>query len=148
MVRARVREVCTYHEYRFSYGLAALAGIMTGLADAAIGDWAAKAFVWSGLLLLYALVVSYEFIVMPTPPRPLLQAFLFVLLAPMGLLSAHHFTWLIVSVMLGAPIDSRLWLAPNIYIDFHTYTVIAFAMLLAYFAALLTASAMSCEKEW
>jgi hypothetical protein len=139
--------LCTYREYVDALGLSFLFGILTGLADAAISDWATKAFVWAGVLMLYAVVVSFEFIVMPTPPKPLLQAFLFVLLAPMGLLSAHHFTWLAVSVMLGAPIERRLWLAPNIYIDLYTYTVIAFAMFLTYSIFLFATSVMSCEKE-
>lgn len=139
--------ICTYHEYRVSLGLAFVFGMMTGIADAAIADWATKAFVWAGLLMLYALVVSYEFIVMPTPPKPLLQAFLFVFFAPMGLLSAHHFTWLAVAVMLGYPIEKRLWLAPNIYADLYTYTAATFAMFLAYTALLVAASVSSCEPR-
>jgi FtsH-binding integral membrane protein len=99
-----VAKLCTYHEYRLSLGLAAIAGIMTGLADAAIDDWAVKAFTWAAILMLYALIVSYELIVMPTPPKPLLQALLFTLTAPLGLLSAHHFTWYTLTVMLGKPI--------------------------------------------
>ncbi|MCC6057158.1 MAG: hypothetical protein LM583_10825, partial [Desulfurococcaceae archaeon] len=112
---------CTYHEYRLSLGLAALTGIMTGIADASIYEWSVKAFTWAAILMLYSLVVAYEFIVMPTPPRPLLQAFLFILVAPMGLLSAHHWTWFILSIMLGKPIEFKLWLAPNIYADLNTY---------------------------
>jgi len=139
--------LCTYREYVDALGLSFLFGILTGLADAAIADWATKAFIWAGLLMLYALIASYEFIVMPTPPKPLLQATIFAIVAPMGLLSAHHFTWLVVSVMLGAPIDRKLWLAPNIYIDFYTYTVAMLAMFLTYCVALLATSVMSCEKE-
>jgi len=143
-----VKRFCTYHEYRFSYGLAALTGIMTGLADATIDDWSVKAFVWSGILMLYALIASYEFIVMPTPPHPLLQAFLFILTAPLGLLSAHHFTWYLLIIMQGKPIEFRLWLAPNIYADLNTYNTIMLISFLVYLLYLIITNFMSCEKRY
>jgi hypothetical protein len=142
-----MKKLCTYHEYRLSLGLASLAGVLTGLADATIDDWAVKAFIWSGILMLYALIASYEFIVMPTPPRPLLQAFLFILTAPLGLLSAHHFTWLIITVMLGKTIEFRLWLAPNIYADLNAYNMIMVTAITIYIAYLVTANTKSCKKE-
>jgi len=140
--------LCTYHEYRFSLGLASLVGVLTGLADATIEDWSVKAFVWSGILMLYALIVSYELIVMPTPPRPLLQAFLFILIAPLGLLSAHHFTWLIITVMLGKPVEFRLWLAPNIYADLNIYNIIMASSLAIYLLYLIIANFIPCEKVY
>jgi hypothetical protein len=138
--------LCTYHEYRFSLGLASLVGVLTGLADATIEDWSVKAFVWSAIVLLYSLIASYEFIVMPTPPHPLLQAFLFILTAPLGLLSAHHFTWYLLIIMLGKPIEFRLWLAPNIYADLDTYNTLMVASLAIYMAYLITINTKPCEK--
>jgi hypothetical protein len=137
---------CTYHEYRFSYGLAALTGIITGLTDATIDDWSVKAFVWSAIVLLYSLIASYEFIVMPTPPHPLLQAFLFILIAPLGLLSAHHWTWYMLTVLLGKPIEFKLWLAPNIYTDLNTYNTLMATSLAIYIAYLITINTKPCEK--
>jgi hypothetical protein len=121
--------------------------MLTGLADAAISDWSVKAFAWTGVLMLYALIVSYEFILMPTPPKPFLQAVLFVVSAPMGLLPAHHFTWLIVSVMLGKPIEIRLWIAPNMYVSLYTYTVAMLLLLTLYLAYLIVASLHPCEQS-
>jgi hypothetical protein len=97
--------------------------------------------------MLYALIVSYEFIVMPTPPRPLLQAALFVVFAPMGLLSTHHFTWLILAIMLGYHLERRLWLAPNIFVDIYIYTVATAIMFLVYLVYLIVAGLHPCEPR-
>lgn len=139
-------KLCTLHEYRLSLGLAFITGVITGTADAAIDDWAVKAFTWTAVLMLYTLIVSYEFIVMPTPPKPLLQALLFVLTAPMGLLSAHHWTWYTLTVMLGKPVEQKLWLAPNIYMDLNTYNTLMIASLTIYVAYLIAANLKSCEE--
>jgi hypothetical protein len=141
-------KMCTYHEYRFSLGLASIVGVLTGLADAAIEDWSVKAFVWSAILMLYSLIVAYEFIIMPTPPRPLLQAFLFILVAPMGLLSVHHFTWLALSILLGKTIEFKLWLAPNIYVNIDMYNMLMITSLLIYMTHLIITNLISCEKEY
>jgi hypothetical protein len=138
---------CTYHEYRFSYGLAALTGIMTGIADATIEDWTVKAFTWAAILMLYSMIVSYEFIVMPTPKHPLLQAFLYVLISPLGLLSVHHFTWLATYILIGKTIVSKLWLAPNIYADLSTYNTIMIISLAIYMSYLITINTKPCEKS-
>ena len=141
-----MQRFCTYHEYRFSLYLAALTGIATGIVDAAIDDWAVKAFVWAFILMLYALEIAYEFIIMPAPPHPLLQAFLFVLISPLGLLSAHHWTWYLLSVMLGKPINFKLWLAPNIYINLRTYNALMATSIAIYLTYLVITNIMSCEK--
>jgi hypothetical protein len=143
-----MRKMCTYHEYRFSLGLSSLVGMMTGIADASIDDWGIKAFVWAGILFFYSLIIGYEFIVMPTPPRPLLQAFLFILNAPLGLLSAHHWTWYILTIMLGKPIEFKLWLAPNIYADLNIYNTIMIISLSFYILYLVITNFISCEKEY
>jgi hypothetical protein len=143
-----MRRLCTYHEYRLSLGLVALTGIITGIVDASIYDWAVKAFTWATILILYTLIVSYEFIVMPTPPRPLLQAFLFILTAPLGLLSSHHLTWYIITLMLEKPIEFKLWLAPNIYADLNIYNTIMIISLSFYSIYLVITNFISCEKEY
>jgi hypothetical protein len=143
-----MKKFCTYHEYRFSYGLTALTGIMTGIVDATVEDWSIKAFIWSGILMFYALIVSYEFIVMPTPTKPLLQAFLFILTAPLGLLSSHHWTWYILTAMLGKPIEFKLWLAPNIYVDLNLYNMIMMISLSVYITYLVIINLVSCEKRY
>jgi len=143
-----VQKFCTYHEYRFSLGLVALTGIATGLVDAAIDDWSVKAFVWASILMFYSLIVAYEFIVMPTPSRPLLQAFLFILIAPLGLLSMHHFTWLALSILLGKTIEQKLWLAPHIYVDINIYNAIMNASLDIYILFIAITNLKSCEKEY
>jgi len=140
-----VLDFCTYHEYRYSYGLIALLGIMTGLTDGLVDDFTIKAFIWLGLAVMYCLIVSYEFIVMETPPHPKLQAMMFVLTAPCGLLPAHHFTWLVCAVMRGLKIDFRLWLAPNIYADLNTYNAIMVVNLVCYLAMLALFSIRSCD---
>jgi len=137
---------CTYHEYRFSYGLAALTGIMTGITDATIEDWTVKAFTWVAILTLYTLIVSYEFIVMPTPQRPLLQATLFILLTPLGLLSTHHFTWYSLSILLGKTIEPKLWLAPNIYVNLNAYNSLIVISFIIYIAYLVVTNLTPCEK--
>ena len=136
---------CTFHEYRFSYGLVSLIGVITGLVDATVEDWSVKAFAWAGIVLFYALVASYEFIVMETPPRPLLQAFLFVLLGLTGFLSAHHWTWLVMSILLGKPVERVLWLAPHIYMDLITYSTVMTLSLVAYTSYLVYINVESCE---
>jgi hypothetical protein len=80
---------CTYHEYRVSYSLAGLTGVVTGLVDALVEDWSIKAFIWSGILILYSIILSYELIIMETPPKPLLQSILFTL-SLLGLVSSHY----------------------------------------------------------
>jgi len=135
---------CTYHEYRFSYGTAKIVGMITGLIDALTDDWTIKAFLWSSVLIMYIIVVSYEFIMMETPPRPLLQAILFQL-SILGLLSTHHFIWYAVSIMIGRKIDNILWLAPNIYMDFVKYTETAIAMYIIYVAYLMYINIKSCD---
>jgi hypothetical protein len=143
-----VGRLCTYHEYRFSLGLSAITGIMTGLVDASIDDWSVKAFTWAAILMLYSLVVAYEFIVMPTPTKPLMQAFLFVLISPLGLLSAHHWTWYMMTVMLGKPIEFKLWLAPNIYVNIDKYNMLMITSLFIYMTYLIVTNLVSCEKEY
>ena len=143
-----MQRFCTFHEYRFSLGLAALTGIMTGLTDATIEDWSVKAFAWAGILMLYSLIASYEFIVMPTPPKPLLQALLFILITPLGLLSAHHWTWYTLAIMLGKSIEFKLWFAPNIYVDLNTYNAVMIVSLAIYLLYLTITNLMSCEKEY
>ena len=142
-----MREMCTYHEYRFSYGLAALTGIMTGLTDSTIDDWTVKAFTWAAILMLYTLIVSYEFIVMPTPQRPLLQATLFILLTPLGILSTHHFTWYSLSILLGKTIEQKLWLAPHTYADLNTYNMIMIISLSFYILYLVITNFISCKNR-
>jgi hypothetical protein len=138
---------CTFHEYRFSYGLVALVGVITGLVDATVDDWSVKAFAWAGAVLFYALAASYEFIMMETPPRPLLQAGLFIALGLAGFLSAHHLAWLVMSVLLGKPVESVLWLAPHIYMDLSTYNVLMSLFLVAYTVYLLYINVEACEAE-
>jgi hypothetical protein len=137
---------CTLHEYRAVYGLAGLLGVVTGIVDVAVLDWAVKSFLWAGLVLLYTLVASYEFIVMRTPPRPLLQVLLFTLLAPMGLISIHHYTWLVVTVMLGREVSHVLWLAPGIYASLHLYNVLTLAMLTLYLLYLAYINSRPCRE--
>jgi hypothetical protein len=117
---------------------------MTGLVDALVEDWSVKAFLWSAILVLYMVVVSYEFIIMETPPRPFLQAILFTLSIP-GLLASHHLTWTAVSIMLGRKIEVFLWLAPNIYAPFREYTLASILMLTAYVACLIYVNIKSCD---
>jgi hypothetical protein len=136
---------CTFHEYRFSYGLVALTGVFTGLIDATIEDWSVKAFAWAGAVLFYALVASYEFIVMETPPRPLLQAGLFVFLGLAGFLSSHHWTWLVMSILLGKPVEKVLWLAPHMYVNLSTYTTLMILSFTAYTAYLVYINVEACE---
>jgi len=136
---------CTFHEYRVSYALSSLIGIMTGLVDALLEDWSVKAFLWSAILLLYMMVVSYEFIVMETPPKPLLQAVLFISTTILGMLSTHHLIWTVISIMLGRKIEKILWLAPNIYIDFIQYTILSMAMLIIYLTYLIYINIKSCD---
>jgi len=120
---------CTYHEYRASYALLGFLGIITGLIDATIDDFTVKAFLWAGFMMLFLGIISYEFIVMPTPPRPRLQAFLFVILGYMGFLSFHHFTWYVLAMLLGKLGEGPLWLMPHLYVDLLTYTIVMFSFM-------------------
>jgi hypothetical protein len=105
-----------------------------------------KAFTWATILMLYTLIISYEFIVMPTPPRPLLQALLFVLTSPLGLLSSHHFTWYLLTIMLGKTIEFKLWLAPNIYVNLNAYNSLMAISFIIYTAYLVVTNLIPCEK--
>jgi hypothetical protein len=137
--------LCTYHEYRISLGMAFITGVILGLADATVDVWRAKAYVWAFVLGLYAMLVAYEFIVMQTPPRPLLQAFLFIIAAPMGMLSGHHVTWLAVRAALGEWPVRHLWLSVNTYVDLNLYLLFTGVMLAIYAAVLLASNLMSCD---
>jgi hypothetical protein len=138
---------CTYHEYRISLGMAFVAGIIMGLADATVEAWSAKAYVWAFVLGFYALLIAYEFIVMQTPPHPLLQALLFVIAAPMGILSGHHITLLAVRAALGElPTSLPLSpLTPNIYVSLDEYLLLTGVMLAIYAALVVLANAESCD---
>jgi len=103
--------------------MAFVVGIIMGLIDATIGAWNVKAYAWAFVLGFYALLIAYEFIVMQTPPHPLLQAFLFVIAAPMGILSGHHITLLAVRAALGE-LPTSLPLAPlvpSVYVSLDEY---------------------------
>lgn len=136
----------TMHEYRASYALLFLTGLVTGLIDALVLDFAVKAFLWAFALVLALITVSYEFIVMPTPEKPLLQAVLFIILGLAALLSTHHLTWLAVSVMLGREVGSRLWLAPNIYVDLSLYNTVMLFSLAASLVYLAYVNVCSCDE--
>jgi len=142
-----VTAYCTYHEYRFSLGMAFVVGIIMGLADATIGAWNVKAYVWAFVLGFYALLIAYEFIVMQTPPHPLLQAFLFVIAAPMGILSGHHITLLAVRAALGE-LPASLPLAPlvpSVYVSLDEYLLITGVMLAIYVALVIASNLESCD---
>ncbi|MGC8983532.1 MAG: hypothetical protein ACP5KA_07280 [Desulfurococcaceae archaeon] len=137
----------TMHEYRASYALLFLTGLITGLVDALVLDFTIKAFLWAFALVLALITVSYEFIVMPTPEKPLLQATLFIVLGVAALLSSHHLTWLSVSVMLGREVYDRLWLAPNVYIDLTLYNTVMLFSLASSLAYLVYINICSCEER-
>jgi hypothetical protein len=137
--------LCTYHEYRISLGMAFITGVILGLADATIDVWGAKAYVWAFVLGFYAMLVAYEFIVMPVPPRPLLQAFLFVIAAPMGILSGHHVTWLAVRSVLSEVPARHLWLSVGAYVSLDLYLALTGVMLTVYTVVLLASNLMSCD---
>jgi len=136
---------CFFHHYRISYGLIALLGMLTGLSDASIEDFTVKAFLWTGFFAIVMAVIAYELIIMPTPPYPKLQAVLFILFGYMGLLSVHHFTWLTTWILLGKPVERRLWLMPNVFGDLYIYTIIMGAMLITYISYLVLINIKDCE---
>ncbi|PNV81176.1 MAG: hypothetical protein C0179_04025 [Fervidicoccus sp.] len=105
-------------------------GLYTGSIDALIDDFVLKAFLWASALVIALIIVSYEFIVMPKPDKPLLQASLFGVISAMFFLGTHHLVWLSVSVMIGREISDVLWLAPNIYVDTVAYTLVMFIFFL------------------
>jgi hypothetical protein len=90
-------------------------------------------------------VIVYEFIIMSTPSYPKLQSILFILFGYMGLLSVHHFTWLITWILLGKPLERRLWLMPNVFGDLYIYTIIMGVMLIAYISYLVLINIRDCE---
>lgn len=122
----------TLREYRFSLGIIGLAGFMTGLVDALAIDWAVKAFLWASVLVIAMSITAYELAVMPTPEKPFLQSILLVITGLMGLLSIHHFVWMFVWTMTGGEIHEKLWLAPNIYMEFNVYTATMSVFLTTY----------------
>lgn len=127
----------TYHEYRIVLGSTSLIGVMTGIVDATILDWCLKAFVWSGILLLYFVITAYELTVMETPERPFLQSILLVVTSLFGLLSTHHFTWILMTISIGRQIENPLWISPNIYVDFYCYTYLMFTLFSIYIVFLV-----------
>jgi hypothetical protein len=127
--------------------MAFVVGIIMGLIDATVEAWSAKAYAWAFVLGFYALLIAYEFIVMQTPPRPLLQAFLFVVVAPMGILSGHHITLLAVRAALGElPTSLPLSpLTPSIYVSLGEYLTLTGVMLAIYAALVMLANLRSCD---
>jgi magnesium-transporting ATPase (P-type) len=118
---------------------------MTGLTDAAIDDFTVKAFIWSSLIVMAMMIIAYEFIVMETPKKPLLQAVLFILLSLSGLVSVHHLTWIFIWILLKGSLPKILWIAPNLYLDFTIYTLIMFILLIIYTTYLVMINILSCE---
>jgi hypothetical protein len=139
------REFCTLHEYRITYSLTGFTGFVTGLVDALVDDFTVKAFLWAFVLWLILIVTAYELTVMPTPPKPLAQSALLILLGTAGLLSIHHFTWLGVSILVGRRLCDSLWLAPNIYVDFRLYTTAAAYTFIAYMVYLIYINMKPCD---
>jgi len=146
-VQNKKMRFCTLHEYRFSYGLIAFLGMLTGLSDASIDDFTVKAFLWTFFFGIITAVIAYELIVMPTPSYPKLQSILFILFGYMGLLSVHHFTWLITWMLLGKPLERKLWLMPNVFGDFYVYTIIMSILLIMYMSFLFFINIKSCEQN-
>lgn len=141
-------DVCifrTLHEYRVSIGTVGLSGIATGIVDALAHDWAVKAFLWVSILVVTMFVVAYELTMMPVPERAMLQSMLLVTVGFSGLIGVHHFTWLYVYTMVGGRVGGKLWLAPNIYMDFTAYTCLAGSMLAVYTAYLLYINICSAD---
>ncbi|MFP3265628.1 MAG: hypothetical protein RXO54_07330 [Acidilobus sp.] len=125
--------------------MAFITGIILGLVDAATSSWIAKAYVWAVVLGFYAMLVAYEFIVMPTPPRPLLQAFLFIIAAPMGILTGHHLIWLAARAMLSGMPANHLWLTLNTYTSLNMYLTLTGAMLTIYTIIMIISNLKSCD---
>lgn len=136
----------TYHEYRYALALAVFSGAMTGSTDALVNDFTVKAFIWSAVIVASSMLISYEFIVMPAPEKPKLQAVLFVILWIAGFLSTHHFTWMALMLMLGCKIENPLWLAPNIYSDPVAYTIAMLVLIIFYTLYVLYTNTCSYEE--
>jgi hypothetical protein len=118
-------------------------GLYTGTVDALIDDFVLKAFLWASALVIALVIISYEFIIMPSPDKPLLQASLFGVFSTMLFLGTHHLAWLSISIMIGRDIGRTLWLAPNIYVDTALYTLTMLILFLLSFTYLLYTSMCS-----
>jgi hypothetical protein len=138
---------CTYHEYRVAVGLMGLLGFITGLTDALVYDWTLKSFLWAGEVVFIMWLVSIEFLSMPRPDEYVRQATEFTVVGLSGLLSCHHMTWVIITLMQGVEIEDKLWLAPNIYVDFVIYTLIMVSLLMIYVTYLMYATVNSCKEQ-
>jgi hypothetical protein len=118
--------------------------LFNGSIDAIIDDFSIKAFAWAFSFTILFIVVSYEFIMMPIPEKPLLQSILFVLISISGLLSVHHFSWIAFMMLLNKEIERQnLWIAPNIYVNFDLYTIVMGICLMIYISYLLYISICS-----
>ena len=76
-----------------------------------------------------------------------MQAFLFVIVAPMGILSGHHITLLAVRAALGE-LPASLPLAPlvpSIYLSLDEYLLISGVMLAIYVALVMFSNLESCD---
>ena len=121
-------------------------GLYTGTVDALVDDFVLKAFLWASALVIALITISYEFIIMPSPPRAFLQASLFGVFSTMLFLGTHHLVWLSISIMVGRDIGRTLWLAPNIYVDTAMYTL---AMLVLFLLSLLyLLYTFVCSEDW
>lgn len=121
----------TFHEYRFSYGMYFITGILTGLTDALLEDFTVKAFLWASFLMFLNIVQAYELSVMEAPEKPRLQSILLCIMGLLALLSTHHFVWLWTCILIGKEIDDPLWLAPGVYVSFKLYTAVMSLALIA-----------------
>jgi len=134
----------TLHEYRYAISIVFFVALFNGSIDAIIDDFTIKAFAWAFSFTILFIVVSYEFIMMPIPEKPLLQSILFVLISISGLLSVHHFTWIAFMMLLNKEIErQKLWIAPNIYVNFDIYTIVMGICLMIYISYLLYISICS-----
>lgn len=122
-----------------------LLGVSTGLIDALSRRWDVKAFLWSGVIVLYLLILTIVLYSSRMEGRAKRGA-LVAIIGLCGFIGAHHFTWLVAFIMeVDYKPGDKLWLAPGIYAGFWEYTILTGVGLLAYIVFL--AYAWSCLAE-
>ncbi|MEM0040321.1 MAG: hypothetical protein QXW39_08135 [Candidatus Bathyarchaeia archaeon] len=126
-----------YHEYRFSYGLAMVAGLTLGLIDGLARDWTVKFFLALPFLVVYSVWALAEVYYAERPLRNTKKALLMLIFAwTVGLVGFWDWVWVYTWILQYGynPFTwDRLWLAPNIYMPRIMYHSLTLSIIVVYF---------------
>jgi len=141
------KKILFEHEFRITFSTIGLAFLFSGLIDGLVEDFTLKFFLVAGIWAFLWWLTLYEMIWYPTPSYPFLESFILLLGFISGTFGIHSAVWLITSIMLGRPIESSIWLAPNIYMPKDLFYLVTAAFTALYVILLAIVNVFTTEKR-